>query len=45
MNDNDENKERGLGLWTIRNILEHSNNLNLFTTTEDLSCQQLEIYD
>lgn len=41
----DENKEHGLGLWTVRNILEHSNNLNLFTTTEDLFCQQLEIYE
>lgn len=38
------NKEHGLGLWTVRKILNKSNNLNLFTTKDELFRQQLEIY-
>lgn len=35
----------GLGLWKIRQILMHNNNLNLFTTKDDeYFTQQFEIY-
>ena len=35
----------GLGLWKVRQILMHNNNLNLFTTKNDESfTQQFEIY-
>lgn len=35
---------RGLGLWNIKSILMHNEDLNLFTAKEDLFKQQLEIY-
>ena len=35
----------GLGLWKVREILMHNNNLNLFTTKNDeFFTQQFEIY-
>lgn len=35
----------GLGLWKVRQILMHNNNLNLFTTkNEEFFTQQFEIY-
>ena len=35
----------GLGLWKVRQILMHNNNLNLFTTKDDeFFTQQFEIY-
>ena len=35
----------GLGLWKVRQILMHNNNLNLFTTkNDDFFTQQFEIY-
>lgn len=35
----------GLGLWKVRQILMHNNNLNLFTTKDDeFFIQQFEIY-
>ena len=35
----------GLGLWEVRQILKHNNNLNLFTSKNDkFFSQQLEIY-
>lgn len=35
----------GLGLWKVRQILMHNNNLNLFTTKDDeFFSQQFEIY-
>lgn len=38
-------KNTGLGLWEVRQILKKNNNLNLFTTkTEQFFKQQLEIY-
>lgn len=37
--------EHGLGLWNVRKILKKMNNFNLFTTKEELFCQQLEIYN
>lgn len=39
------NKEHGLGLWTVRKILNQSDNLNLFTKKGKLFSQQLEIYE
>ncbi len=41
----DSAEKHGLGLWTVRKILSNNNNLNLFTSKNDLFCQQLEIYD
>ena len=41
----DSAEKHGLGLWTVRKILINNNNLNLFTSKNDLFCQQLEIYD
>ena len=39
------NKNHGLGLWEIRQILKRNDNLNLFTTKDDtMFKQQLEIY-
>lgn len=40
----DTKNEHGLGLWTVRNILRKSKNLNLFTNKGNLFSQQLEIY-
>lgn len=40
----DTKNEHGLGLWTVRNILRKSKNLNLFTNKGSLFSQQLEIY-
>ena len=41
----DDNKNHGLGLWEVRQILKKNNNLNLFTTKDNkLFKQQLEIY-
>lgn len=38
-------KNTGLGLWEVRQILKKNNNLNLYTTkTEQFFKQQLEIY-
>ena len=35
----------GLGLWKVRQILMHNNNLNLFTSKDDeYFTQQFEIY-
>ena len=35
----------GLGLWKVRQILMHNNNLNLFTSKdEEFFTQQFEIY-
>ena len=39
------NKEHGLGLWNVRKILNHKENLNLFTQKGELFLQQLEIYE
>lgn len=41
----DSSSDHGLGLWNVRKILEKIEKFNLFTTTEDLFCQQLEIYN
>ena len=41
----EDNKNHGLGLWEVRQILKKNNNLNLFTKkTNKLFKQQLEIY-
>jgi len=41
----EDDKNHGLGLWEVRQILKKNNNLNLFTTkNEKLFKQQLEIY-
>lgn len=41
----EDNKNHGLGLWEVRQILKKNNNLNLFTTKDNkLFKQQLEIY-
>ena len=40
----DSPNEHGLGLWNIRNILMNNENLNLYTTANELFRQQLEIY-
>lgn len=37
-------KEHGLGLWTVKKILNKSNKLSLFTTKDEMFRQQLEIY-
>lgn len=37
--------EHGLGLWTVRKILKYHDNLNLYTTKNELFKQQLEVYD
>ena len=37
--------EHGLGLWSVRKILMHKDNLNLFTQKGKLFLQQLEIYE
>lgn len=43
--ENVDNKNHGLGLWEVRNILKKNNNLNLFTTkNNNMFKQQLEIY-
>lgn len=40
-----DTKSHGLGLWKVRQILQKSKNLNLFTTKNDTYFkQQLEIY-
>ena len=41
----ERNEEHGLGLWTVRKILDQSDNLSLFTKKEKLFSQQLEIYE
>lgn len=41
----DEKSKHGLGLWIVQEILRKSNNLNLFTSKEELFCQQLEVYN
>lgn len=43
--ENKSKNEHGLGLWTVRKILNHKENLNLFTQKGDLFVQQLEIYE
>lgn len=41
----EDNKNHGLGLWEVRQILKKNNNLNLFTSKDNkLFKQQLEIY-
>lgn len=41
----EDNKNHGLGLWEVRQILKRNNNLNLFTSKDNkLFKQQLEIY-
>ena len=40
----DSSREHGLGLWNIRNILMNNEDLNLYTTANELFRQQLEIY-
>ena len=41
----EDNKNHGLGLWEVRQILKKNNNLNLFTSKDTrLFKQQLEIY-
>ena len=41
----DDNKNHGLGLWEVRQILKKNNNLNLYTSKDNkLFKQQLEIY-
>jgi len=37
-------ESHGLGLWTVRKILNNSKNLNLFTKKDAMFSQQLEIY-
>lgn len=41
----EDSKDHGLGLWNVRKILNKSDNLNLFTTKDELFSQQLEIYN
>lgn len=38
-------EHHGLGLWTVRKILNKASNLNLYTTVDELFRQQLEIYE
>lgn len=41
----EENRQgHGIGLWTVRKILNKNNNLNLYTSKGELFLQQLEIY-
>ena len=41
----EDNRNHGLGLWEVRQILKKNNNLNLYTTKDNkLFKQQLEIY-
>ena len=41
-----KDKHTGLGLWEVKKILNKNNNLNLYTTKDDIFfTQQLEIYD
>ena len=40
----DTENGHGLGLWTVRKILNKTNKLNLFTTKDEMFRQQLEIY-
>lgn len=42
---NNSTDEHGLGLWTVRKILNQTSNLNLFTTKGKVFSQQLEIYE
>lgn len=40
-----DSKNHGLGLWTVRKIIKNYNNVNLYTTKENLFRQQLEVYE
>lgn len=40
-----DSKNHGLGLWTVRKIIKNYNNVNLYTTKENLFKQQLEVYE
>ena len=37
-------KDHGLGLWNVKRILSHSNNLELLTSKGKLFCQEIEMY-
>ena len=41
----EEKDNHGLGLWTVRKILNQTDNLSLFTKAGELFSQQLEIYE
>lgn len=36
--------EHGLGLWNVKRILSHTNDLELYTSKGELFCQEIEIY-
>lgn len=40
-----DSKEHGLGLWNVRNILKHTDKINLLTTKGKMFCQKLVICD
>lgn len=42
---NDTKNEHGLGLWTVKRILEKNHKLDLYTNKGEMFCQQLEIYE
>ena len=40
-----KNRNSGIGLWEVRNVLKRLNNVNLYTSkTDEMFKQQLEIY-
>lgn len=39
-----ENLEHGLGLWNVKKILSHTNNLELYTSKGEFFCQEIAIY-
>lgn len=40
-----EKTNHGIGLWKVQQIVNSSNNLNLYTSSDELFMQQLEIYN
>lgn len=40
-----EKLNHGIGLWKVQQIIKSSNNLNLYTSNDELFMQQLEIYN
>lgn len=41
----DDPEKHGIGLWSVKKILLHNENLNLYTQKGELFSQQLEIYE
>ena len=41
----DTKNEHGLGLWTVKRILEKNEKLDLYTEKGEMFSQQLEIYE